>query len=141
MIARAFERLLREQERFEPQIRGRADEGQRVRLCEHDEVIAPVARAEERASVVHEARNPRIIVGTVRMPFLSDLEHERVDLDRVDMRGAVLQRDGRVRAGAGADDEHVAEMATGEPLVELVENGLLLVRIGGPHRLERHPVH
>jgi len=50
----------------------------------------------------------------------TDLEQLRIDLDRVDVARALLLRDRHVRAGAGANDEHVVVRPAGEPVVDLV---------------------
>ena len=52
VVAGCAERLLREQERLEPDVRGAGDERERVRHGEHDQVVAIGTPPEEGSSVV-----------------------------------------------------------------------------------------
>ena len=100
------------------------------RICD-----APVTRASESGSanrirsylvsVVSRNARPsltcRVTRGSAygRSGFFSTpmLHDPRVDVDGVDVLRALRQRDRHVRAGAGADDQHVAERVAGRPLV------------------------
>ena len=53
-----------------------------------------------------------------------------VDLDCVDVPGAVPQRDRDIRSGAGPNDQDVVVRPSGKPLVELVVELLLRRRLG-----------
>ena len=64
----------------------------------------------------------------------AELLDRPVDLDRVDVAGAVRERDRRVRARARADDQDLVVRPVGEPLVELVVE-LLLRRVDRVERL------
>ncbi len=90
--------------------------------------------AQERPAVVDDPRHPRVVVGVIGVMLDADALDGGVDLDRIHVLGAAIERDGHVRAAAGADDEHVVVRATREPLVDLVvERFLRLDRPdGGP---------
>ena len=60
VVSHGLECLLGEQERLEADVRGRADEGQRVGQGEDHQVVLLVRAAEERAAVVLVAGDPRI---------------------------------------------------------------------------------
>ena len=59
VVAHGLERLLREQERLEPDVRGRADERQRVGQGEDHEVVLLVRAAQECPAVVLVTRDAR----------------------------------------------------------------------------------
>ena len=86
VVAHRLERLLGEQERLEPDVRGRADEGQRVRQREDDEVVLLVRVAQERAAVVDVDGDPRILVRVVRVEVDAELLDLR-DRSRPHRRG------------------------------------------------------
>ena len=102
-----------------------ADQRQRVRQREDDQVVLLVRGAQERAAVVDERRDARILVRVVGVVLARRSAGCWVDLDRVDVAGAVGQREGHVRAAAGAHDEHVLVRLVREPLVDLVVERLL----------------
>ena len=62
----------------------------------------------------------RIVVRAVRMVALADPLDDGIDLDRVDALGAPRQRAADVVAGAGADDQHLAERLAAGVAVEQV---------------------
>jgi hypothetical protein len=63
----------------------------------------------------------------------AQLEQRRIDLHRVDVPGALPQRDRDVGPGAGPDDEHVVQrVAVGQPLVRGDVLRLLPLAIRGP---------
>ena len=74
---------------------------------------------------------------------LPEVVEARVDLDRVDVLGAPLQRDRDVVAAARADDEHVVELVVLDAVVgEVVERvGVAVGPDRGEVRLVREAVH
>ena len=93
VVAHRLEGLDGEQERLEPDVAGGADEGQRVGQGEDDQVVLLVGGAQEGPAVVDVARDPRIVVGMQGVMRHADLLDGRVDLDGVDVAGAVAERD------------------------------------------------
>ena len=93
------------------------DQHEGVRQREQDQVVLGVRLLEERPTVVDVGGDARVLVGPVRVPLLADLQDPRVDLDRVNMLGALGQRDRHVAAGARTDDQHATQPVAGEPLV------------------------
>ena len=71
------------------------------------------------------------------MALAADADDERIDLDRVDMMRAVLQRRGDVRAGAGPEDQHVIERVAEHRIRPLIEVFLV---VDGRHRLVKDVV-
>ena len=112
----------------------RADERQRIGQREDDEVVLVGRAAHERATVVDVDADPRILVDALGMEVAADLGELRVDLDRVDVRRAVVQRQRDVRAAAGADDQDVVEVLVREPAVDLAMEQAA-VRLGAGHHL------
>ena len=88
-----------------------------------------VGALQERAAVVDVPGHPRVVVGLVGVLLHADLQDPRVDVDRVDMVGALAQRDRDVGAGAGADDQHVVERVAGRPLVGRPVNSSRLLQL------------
>ena len=79
-----------------------------------------VRRLQEVAAVVEVHGDARIVVGTIGMVPLADPLDDRIDLDRVDALGAPRQRAADVVAGAGADDQHLAERLAAGVAIEQV---------------------
>ena len=134
MVADAVEGLGREQERLEAQVRGGADQGQRIRQGEDDEVVLLGGAPQEGAAVVDDPGHAGIVVRAVRMVANADLLDLRVDLDRVDVARAMLERDRDVRAGARADDQDPVVRPLREPAVHL-----LVERVESPLRSATSP--
>ncbi len=142
VLADRGHRLLGEEERLQPDLRGPAHQGQRVGQREEHEVVGAVRALEERAAVVGVHAHVGVVVRPVDVVLAADLEDARVDVDGVDAVGALAQRDRDVRAGAGADDEHVAEgVARGSQVRRLVDPlALLDLPLRGGHQLVRDAV-
>ena len=66
-------------------------------------------RAQEAAAVVDVHRDAGVGVRDVGVIPLAQVEDGRVDLDRVDVFRAVVERGGDVVPRAGADDQHLFE--------------------------------
>ena len=131
--------LRREEERLEAEVRRGADQRQRIGQGEDHEVVLARAAPQERPPVVVDPGHARIVVRPVRVVADTDLLDLRVDLDRVDMLGAVLERHRDVRAGAGPDDQHALERPLREPAIDLLVERVDRA-VDRPHRLVRDPV-
>ena len=81
--------LLGEQEALEADARIARMQGQRIDERVTDQVVACGGLADEAAAVVEVNRDPRVAVGPVGMMQPTQLVDHRVDLDGVDMAGAV----------------------------------------------------
>ena len=90
VVARLLQRLLGEQERLEPDLRGAAHQRQRVGQREEDQVVLLVRACQERPAVVDVPGDPRVLVGLVGVAVDADLHDPRVDVDRVDVACAPL---------------------------------------------------
>ena len=95
---------------------------------------------QEGAPVVDVRGQPGVGVGVVRV-HVAQPHQQRVDLHRVDVPGALGQRDGRVVARPGSDDQDVAQRRLGDVPVGVEVERLLLVHQGqGTGRLVRDVV-
>ncbi|MFN8518307.1 MAG: hypothetical protein U0667_02710 [Chloroflexota bacterium] len=128
VVGDRLERLLGEQERLQAHVRGLADQRQRVRQGEDDDVVLLVGAAQERAAVIDVAVHPWVVVGLVGVVLDADLLDARVDLHRVDALDVrvVGEQQRHVRARPGAHHQRGLEGVTREPLVDLVVERLLL---------------
>ncbi len=88
--ARLLHRLAREQVALEPKRGLAADERQRVGQREQDQVVLLVGPLEERPPVVDVDADARVVVGSLGVTLGADLLQPRIDLDRVDVLGALL---------------------------------------------------
>ena len=104
MTPHGLHRLAGEQEGFEADLRGAADQRQRIRQREQDQVVLLVRAFQEGAAVVDVPRHARIGIRAIDVLFAADLEDAWIDVDCVDMPRPFAERDRHVRAGAGADD-------------------------------------
>ena len=94
-----------------------------------------------RTTVVDVHAHAGILVGPVGVVVSPQLGQHGVDLDRVDVPGALRERGGHVVPGAGADDENVVEVARPQVAVgEEVEGQDLAQRVDGVHGLVRDVV-
>ena len=109
VVAHRFERLSGEHVALETHAREARLHGQRVDQREDDQVVLPVAGPQKMPRIVVDDGHARIAVGMVGMPFGAEAENHRIDIDRVDMFRAVLQRRGDVSAAAGAENQDVVE--------------------------------
>ena len=125
VVADACEGLLGEQEGLEAEVGRRAHQRQGIGQREDDQVVLLVGVAQEGAAVVDVPRDARILVGAIRVLRDADGLDLGVDLDRVDVLGAVRQRLRHVAATAGPDDQHVVVRAAREPVVDLLVEGFL----------------
>ena len=71
----------------------------------------------------------------------SDLRDHRVDLDRVDVTGAAVERLGDVGARPGPDNQDAVKGPPGKPLIRLFVDRLLARVVVAPQRLVRDTVH
>jgi hypothetical protein len=110
VLARRAQRLLGEQERLEPDLRGAVDQREGVGQGEEDEVVARPRVLQERPPVVDMGRHPPVLVGVVGVVLTPELQDAGVDLDGVHVPGALPQGDGHVGAGPRADHQHVVEV-------------------------------
>ncbi len=99
-------------------------------------------RLQERPAVVDVHGHPRVLIGMVGVALLADLHDPRVDVDGVDVLGALGQCDRDVGPGPCADDQYVVQRVVRSPLVRL---GVLLLAVGqlpvgGRHQLVRNAV-
>ena len=100
VVAGGCDRLRGEQVGLQPDRARAADQHQGVGQGEQDQVVLRVGLLEERAAVVDVGEHPRVLVGAVGVAFPPDLQDARVDLDGVDVLGALGQRDRDVAAAS-----------------------------------------
>ena len=112
-----------------------ADERQRVGQGEDDEVVATVAALEKGASVVDVHAHARVLVGAIGVVAGADRLDHRVDLDGVDVPGALRESDGDVVAVARADDQDVAQGPALEVPVGIEVEGVVATQ--QTHRVDR----
>ena len=86
----------REQVALQAERRLPADQRQRVGQGEQDQVVGCVGLFQEGAAVIDVDRYARILVGVIRVQFGTDLLQLRIDLDGVDVLGALRQGDGDI---------------------------------------------
>ena len=142
VLAHGCQRFLREQERLEPDLRGTADQRQRVRQCEKNEVVLAVRAFEECPPVIRVHLHPLVGVRPVGVLLHADLENSRVDVDGIDMAGLFAQRDRHVGSGPRSDDQNVIEGISGQPKIGRPVNcfALLQLPLRGGHQLVGHAV-
>ena len=133
-------RLQGEQVALEAQRGLAADERQRVRQGEDDQIVAAVAALEIGSPVVDVHADPRVLVGVIGVVASADRLDHRIDLDGVDVPRALREGDGDVVAVARTHDQDVArrplEMAIG---IE-VEGVVAAQQAHGVDRLVRQTV-
>ena len=129
-LPHVVERLLGEQVALEPDVAVAAVQDERIDQRVDDQVVLLVGRLQEVAAVVQVHDDARIVVGAVGMIALAEALDHRIDLDRVDARGAPREGAADVVARAGADDQHLAERRPPAVAIEQVRQ-----RVGGrtPH--------
>ena len=132
--------FLGEDERLEPNAPGRADERERIREGEDDEVVSLLGRPEERAPVVDRERYARIVVHALGVEVDPDLCELGIDLDRVHVPGTACEGERRVGAATGTHDQRVVEGPLREPIVDLAVQLTTAGFLGGDHRLVRDAI-
>ncbi len=111
MITRRLGGLQGEQIALEPQRTRPGHERQRVGQREQDQVVLLIGLLQERTAVVDVHADPGVLIGVIGIVLRAEALQRRVDLDRVDVRRALRQRDGDIGARAGADDQHPSGLA------------------------------
>ena len=141
MIAGGLRRLQREQVALEAQRARARDEGQRIGQREQDQVVLLVGLLQERAPVVDVHADARVLIRVVGVVLRTEALQRRVDLDRVDVRRTLRQRDRDIGARPRSDDQHPSGLAL-DHVVRLEVVGLL-GHAGGHRRqpLVRDAVH
>ena len=94
-----------------------------------------MAALEKGAPVVDVHAHARVLVGAVGVVAGADRLDHRVDLDRVDVPGALREGDGDVVAVARADDQDVAERPVLEVPVGIEVEGVVAPQ--QTHRVDR----
>ena len=113
VIAIRLGRLLREEVTLQTNGRCTLYEGERVGQREKDEVPVLVGSLEVGAAVVDVRVDTWIVVRTVGMVLLGEIEQAVIDLDRVYMLCTVLQRHRDVVTATGSDHEEIVHRSIG----------------------------
>ena len=108
-LAHRRHRLGGEEEVLEPQAALAGEQGERVGQGEQDQVVLTLLSLDKGPAVVDMDRHPGVLVRMARVVARAEVLDDRVDLDRIDVLGAVGQRDRDVVAVPGSDDEDSVE--------------------------------
>ncbi len=127
-----FQRLHRVDVIVEPHGAHARQERLAVQRPEHDEVVGPRSRLEERAGVGDMGLNARVRVGALKMQPSTQLSDLGIDLDGVDVLRPQLQQEGDVVPGAGAQHQHGVQ-----PLHVLVRRAIACLGASHPGRCVR----
>ncbi len=141
-VAHRLHRFLGKEEGLQADLRGAADQGERVRQGKQDEVVLAIARLQEGAAVVDVPTDPRVRIGPVDIIFGADRHDPGIDVDRVDPMRTLAKRNGDVRSRPRADDQQFLQLVVGKAEVGSFVDPLALFQLpfGRCHQLMRHAI-
>ena len=105
------QRLLGQQVALQPQGGLPGQRGQRVGQREQDQVVPLVRVLQVGPAVFDVHADPAVLVGMTRVHLAHPEQQQRIDLDGIDVPGALGQGDRDVVARPGPDDQDVAQAA------------------------------